>query len=40
MAEVIHYLRQVMDNSVDRGNLDSARSPHQGFAKSEYCAER
>lgn len=25
MAEVIHYLRQVMDNSVDRGNLDSAR---------------
>lgn len=25
MAEVIHYLRQVMDNSVDRTNLDSAR---------------
>ena len=25
MAEVIHYLRQVIDNSVDRGNLDSAR---------------
>lgn len=25
MAEVIHYLRKVMDNSVDRGSLDSAR---------------
>lgn len=25
MAEVIHYLRNVMDNSVDRGNLASAR---------------
>lgn len=25
MAEVIHYLRKVMDNAVDRGNLDSAR---------------
>lgn len=25
MAEVIHYLRKVMDNSVSRGNLDSAR---------------
>lgn len=25
MAEVIHYLRRVMDNSVDRGSLDSAR---------------
>ena len=25
MAEVIHYLRQVMDNAVDRSKLDSAR---------------
>ncbi|MCM1296319.1 MAG: HsdR family type I site-specific deoxyribonuclease [Muribaculaceae bacterium] len=25
MAEVIHYLRNVMDNAVDRGNLASAR---------------
>lgn len=25
MAEVIHYLRKVMDNTVSRGNLDSAR---------------
>lgn len=25
MAEVIHYLRKVMDNSVERGSLDSAR---------------
>lgn len=25
MAEVIHYLRQVMDNNVDSGNMDTAR---------------
>ena len=25
MAEVIHYLRQVMDNNIDRGNMDMAR---------------
>ena len=25
MAEVIHYLRQVMDNNIDRGNMDIAR---------------
>ena len=25
MAEVIHYLRKVMDNTINRGNLDSAR---------------
>jgi type I restriction enzyme R subunit len=25
MAEVIHYLRQVMDNNIDNGNMDMAR---------------
>ena len=25
MADVIHYLRQVMDNNIDRGNMDIAR---------------
>ena len=25
MAEVIHYLRQVMDNNIDNGNMDTAR---------------
>ena len=25
MAEVIHYLRQVMDNNIDKGNMDMAR---------------